>query len=480
MKSVFSILVPLLFALFFLSLFGEKIPYNDGAGFDGTFYREVFRNFSNDFFSIGYDGFRIQRIFPFCAMNLVYGALNIPLDNSHMLWGMGVLHIFNLILQVVFFFKLAILRNWKKSTTAILFSIFFFNYYVLKNCGYELFQTDAFAITIALVSYYLLLRDKFAFSFAVSLLGLFTWPTITSINLLLILFRQNLQPIPEENRLGKILYRITPAAYAVAATGIITLLIVLHKQDALVQFLQVDLSAGLLILSLVTAIGLLWVLCKKGSFPFFYSPAQFYFIFSLKTAVLLILPIIAIKIFIGFHTNEEVFFNGRVFLFQTLIRPLKYPAITIAGHVAYFGILLPLILLQFRRFSKDFVSISPGHALAFLGFLFLAIDSEARHIVTFLPIILIPLGSVLDSLDLAPRKAAILVILQLILSHFYIPINVEGLAQSLTDLNFTSDAAQRFFMSFGPWMTFKSYLLWILASFAVFTAIWAVLRKTSP
>ena len=111
MKSVFSILVPLLFALFFLSLFGEKIPYNDGAGFDGTFYREVFRNFSNDFFSIGYDGFRIQRIFPFCAMNLVYGALNIPLDNSHMLWGMGVLHIFNLILQVVFFFKLAFLRN---------------------------------------------------------------------------------------------------------------------------------------------------------------------------------------------------------------------------------------------------------------------------------------------------------------------------------------------------------------------------------
>ena len=393
---------------------------------------------------------------------------------------MGVLHIFNLILQVVFFFKLAILRNWKKSTTAILFSIFFFNYYVLKNCGYELFQTDAFAITIALVSYYLLLRDKFALSFAVSLLGLFTWPTITTINLLLILFRQNLQPIPEENRLGKILYRITPAAYAVAATGIITLLIVLHKQDALVQFLQVDLSAGLLILSLVTAIGLLWVLCKKGSFPFFYSPAQFYFIFSLKTAVLLILPIIAIKVFLGFHTNEEVFFNGRVFLFQTLIRPLKYPAITIAGHVAYLGILLPLILLQFRRFSKDFVSISPGHALAFLGFLFLAIDSEARHIVTFLPIILIPLGSVLDSLDLAPRKAAILVILQLILSHFYIPINVEGLAQSLTDLNFTSDAAQRFFMSFGPWMTFKSYLLWILASFAVFTTIWAVLRKTSP
>ena len=480
MKSVFPVLITLLFALFFLSLFGEKIPYNDGAGFDGTFYREVFRNFSNDFFSIGYDSFRIQRIFPFCAMNLVYGALNIPLDNIHMLWGMGILHVLNLILQVVFFFKLARLRNWKTSTTAILFSIFFFNYYVLKNCGYELFQTDAFAITIALVSYYLLLRDKIGWSFAVSLLGLFTWPTITTVNLLLILFTQNLQPIPEENRWGKILYRITPAAYALAATGIIALLIVLHKQDALVQFLQVDVNAGLLIGSLVAAIGLLWILCKKASFPFFYTPAQFYSVFSLKTAILLVLPIIAIKVFIGFHTNEEVFFNGRVFLFQTLIRPLKYPAITIAGHVAYLGILLPLILLQFRRFSKDFVSISPGHALAFLGFLFLAIDSEARHIVTFLPIILIPLGSVLDSLDLAPRKAAILVILQLILSHFYIPINVEGLAQSLTDLNFTSDAAQRFFMSFGPWMTFKSYLLWILASFAVFTAIWAVLRKTSP
>ena len=56
-------------AIFAFSFFFETIPYHDGAGFDGTFYQEVFRSFSTDFFSAGYDSFRIQRIFPFCLLH---------------------------------------------------------------------------------------------------------------------------------------------------------------------------------------------------------------------------------------------------------------------------------------------------------------------------------------------------------------------------------------------------------------------------
>lgn len=37
-------------AIFAFSFFFETIPYHDGAGFDGTFYQEVFRSFSTDFF----------------------------------------------------------------------------------------------------------------------------------------------------------------------------------------------------------------------------------------------------------------------------------------------------------------------------------------------------------------------------------------------------------------------------------------------
>ena len=97
-RGATALLVFLLFALFAFSFYAELIPVNDGAGFDGAFYREVFRNFSTDFFTSGYDSFRIQRIFPFCLLNVVYGLAGIPLDNAHMIAGMYVLHFVNLAL----------------------------------------------------------------------------------------------------------------------------------------------------------------------------------------------------------------------------------------------------------------------------------------------------------------------------------------------------------------------------------------------
>ena len=79
-RIVYGLLSAILLILFALSVFGETIPVNGGAGYDGEFYREVFRGFSTDFFSTGYDAFRIQRIFPFCLMNAVYSLTGIPLD----------------------------------------------------------------------------------------------------------------------------------------------------------------------------------------------------------------------------------------------------------------------------------------------------------------------------------------------------------------------------------------------------------------
>ena len=159
----------------------------------------------------------------------------------HMMWGMGVLHVLNLIVLVVIFFKLASLRSWKASTSAILFSVTFFNYFILKNCGYELFQTDDFAMTIAFASYYLLLRGKPGWSYAVSLLGLITWPTVTIVNLLLILFRQPVAPA-SESHFGKILYKSAPIAYTVAAAGFVAASIAFHKQQVLSSLLQTDLN----------------------------------------------------------------------------------------------------------------------------------------------------------------------------------------------------------------------------------------------
>ena len=79
--------------------------------------------------------------------------------------------------------------------------------------------------------------------------------------------------------------------------------------------------------------------------------------------------------------------------------------------ICYFGILPLLVVFLFRNFSKEIFNCSPGYALAFLAFLFFAIDSEARHVIPLLPLILVPLGCVIDKMNLSVKAVASLLVL---------------------------------------------------------------------
>ena len=481
-RIVYGLLSAILLILFALSVFGETIPVNGGAGYDGEFYREVFRGFSTDFFSTGYDAFRIQRIFPFCLMNAVYSLTGIPLDNAHMINGMYTLLFLNLAFQLWLFFRLAKFQGFKPATTVILFALFFFNFPVLKNCGYEPFQTDPFAMTIALGSYLLLLKGKPAVAFAVSLLGLVTWPTVTYAMALLVLF-----PKREGNRLPPLpgilgrpvprLFQFLPLAYGLAAMALVVLFYALHKQVNLEALLLSGASPKNIAIGLGMFVLITWLLAvclKVESIP--YSVSSFLRALRPKPLLGVLAGILAVSAVLHLHTNDEFFFDGKIFFLQVLIRPLKYPLVTFAGHAVCWGALFAVIIVLAKDFVKDFVERSPGHALVLLAFLFFALDSESRHIATFVPLLLPALGATLDKLDLTPKAAAYIVVVQLLLSHFYIPINVDGLAENLEALQFSTPEAQRYCMNYGPWMTVASYRSWLAVALATGLGVNEVFR----
>ena len=66
--------------------------------------------------------------------------------------------------------------------------------------------------------------------------------------------------------------------------------------------------------------------------------------------------------------------------------------------------------------------------------------------------------------------------MQLLLSHFYIPINVDGLAKSLEALQFSTPEAQRYCMNYGPWMTVASYRSWLAVALATGLGVNEVFR----
>ena len=467
--GIFGFLVLTLFILFTLSFISERTPLNDGAGYDGAFYYSVAQNFSTDFWTTGYDSFRIFRIFPFFLINLVFSLLGIEATHANLMHSMYVLHFANLAIQIVFFAKLMQLNAWKKATKAIIFACFFFNYFVLKNCGYEPFQTDAFANTIFLVSYYYLLSEKFGRAISISFLGLLTWPTITYTIWLLYIFKD---PFPQDApRLRIHTGKAIAIAFPLMSIGAVATLYLLHKQPLLESMLFMQASFPFLITGAIAWGTFLYFALRSCDLQF-HSPSTYLREFirqSLwKRIIILALPFAAITLFLKAHTNDEFYFNEVAFILQTLLRPLKFPLVTPAAHICYFGILPLLALIYFRDLARDIFNRSAGYALAFLAFLFFATDSEARHVIPLLPMILIPLGSVLDKANLGAKAVAVLITLQIILSHFYIPINVEGTAEALATNDYYG-VAQRYFMNFGPWMSPQFYLMWL--SIAVISGI---------
>lgn len=475
--GVFVLLTLTLLFLFTLSCIVERTPLNDGAGYDGAFYYSVAQNFSTDFWTTGYDSFRIFRIFPFFLINLFFSLLGIEATHANLMHSMYVLHFANLSVQIIFFAKLMQLNAWKKATKAIIFACFFFNYFVLKNCGYEPFQTDAFAITIFLVSFYYLQCGKFTRSLLVSFLGIPTWPTITYMIWLLYFFKD---PFPQTaKRLNVHTGKAIAIAFPLMSVGAVAALYLLHKQPLLESMLFCKASPPLILASAI-AWGLFLYFALRSCDFHFYSPLTYireFFRQSIwKKAIIVALPFAAISIFLKAHTNEEFYFNEVAFLLQTLLRPLKYPLVTLAAHICYFGILPLLTLFYFRDFARDIFNRRPGYALAFLAFLFFATDSEARHVIPLLPMILVPLGCVLDKANLDAKAATSLIALQLVLSHFYIPINVEGTTEALASNDYYG-VALRYFMNFGPWMSPLFYTVWLSIAVISGFLVYLIVKK---
>ena len=467
-------MVALLLVLFGASLYGEKIPINNGAGFDGEFYRSVAQNFSADFWNSGYDAFRIQRLFPFLGVHYVFQILGVSATDENLMSAMFGLHLFNLLLQIALFFAISKILRWQPATEMVLFAVLFLNFFTLKNCGYEPFQTDAFAITLSLLGVYFYLKNKVLCNGIVAILGMITWPLVTLQILLLMALDK---PFSQSETGWKVdMGKIFPILYGTFAALSITALCVAGHLGIVRNLLMREANLPLTVFSFCSILVALYFLLRQVP----RLPLDFWI--SAKNCRWKVLGgflavWLIVKYFLFLHTNDEFFSSNSIFGLQILLRPLKYPLISFVGFVAFYGILPMLILFGFRDFSRDFIDRSAGFACLFGAFLVLMLDSESRHLASLLPVLLLPLGTVLDKWDLGKFQVAALVILQLLLSHFYFPINTENLLGQLQTGNFELPAAQRYFMNFGAYMSLKSYFLWSAVSVALIIVSCGILKK---
>lgn len=442
--------IPFIILLFLVP--GEKVAYNDGAGWDGNTYREVALTFLDN---PHLDAYLLQRILPFATLNISYNLFGIPLSNGNLMLGILILNVLALLLGMLWYFQFAAHLKLTIQTKLFGYVLLFFSFPILKITWYEPWVTDlfAFVLGIGMVNFYI--QKKRTLLFILSLIGGFVWPTLWLTGLILFFFprKTSLQKAserhfgPAEVLLGILAINIFSLAYLAYSSRV---------DKDVYEWLRNSVS--------LLAVMLYFFYAKKWSrWSLRENLQRFLREMELKNLMFFLISITVFYIGIQVMASGIPTHTSGAFILQLLIRPLQYPFNFLVNHYLYFGLVIPLAICYGKSLFKEVSELGMAFTTVFVLFLIFALNSEARMIINYIPFLLLPLLLVLNKIQFSDKFVYLCTVVNLILSKFWYTINVSGIAEAFETYDtevYLNFPAQRYFQHFGPWQHPTLYLVY--------------------
>ncbi len=187
-KWLRTALIVLTLAIMQFTYWGEKIPLERGAGWDGQQYREEVQDVVHMLLDGRIDAYHMHRILPFVFSHGLLGCVGLPPTEGNAMTVTIVANLFIVFCSMMLFFRIADTQRWSRSTEVIGFSSVFFTVGVLKIWGYYPFLTDEMALFLALLSCFHYLTNQRKGLIADGVLGMLVWPMISLVVLVLVIF----------------------------------------------------------------------------------------------------------------------------------------------------------------------------------------------------------------------------------------------------------------------------------------------------
>ncbi|MCL6260545.1 hypothetical protein M3O96_15690 [Aquiflexum sp. TKW24L] len=443
-------LIAALFTIVIFQITGEKLPVNEGAMGDGLFFRDVAGNFLEDIEDGGYNLFQMQRLMPFAFVNVIFGALHILKSYDNLMRGMLILHFLFLGLGVYWYFSLATKLRLGDNLTVLGFVLIFANFAVLKDPWFNPFSTDLPTLMLAIgqANYFIKVnRQKL---FLVSIIAGFVWPTMMLTGLLLIFLpSEPLVVYPKEG----------PKSFFPVLASLLILGIVLAVSILTGRFSGQDFWTTVLhIASVIILVLFVFAVMVRNqvdwpqSFELLKKKAK-----QQKIGRLVgVLFVYFIVIFLLSGSNINLDFGA---IFMSLLQDtLRYPGDFLVGHMLFFGFLIPLTLAFFPRIIREAAKLGMGMmAVSLLMFVFV-LHPESRLLLAFLPFIVVLLLKSARKYRIVNKDVIVISVLNVLLSAFWLPLNVVGMEDALGNKEFWSSfPAQRYLMHFGNMFSFEVY-----------------------
>ncbi len=470
------LLIGILLVILVFSFTGEKLPYNNGLGWDGEDYFDILQNFSTLYFNHGINAYHIQRVLPFAIIHYVYLLFDIEITSQSAIIGFCILNFICVLLTVFFFFKISKKCNWNPKTETIAFAICFFNVPVLKIFGYYPLLTDCPAYLLSYMAiYYYLTQNRFM-EIIVGIMAMITFPILALVVWILAFFpREEVQKMQSDDNYSKILSYIVRATFTLwlPLLFIVVSAVMLNKHPDL-PFLEwfnhrhpfnyvhaciCILATAIFFFYASKVFNLNW----KGIIATFFMKRYLFII--LCSFLGFVFVYIASKYYGGENSFSAL---GQIVAMQ------EYPAsdvlVVIETPFLFLGLFVILIILLWRDYIEE---VCKNYGIGFLlvvmlGLIFIT-EIETRKLISFYPVFMIPMMGVIEKKKIKGWVPLVFVAISLVMSFFWWRINIPGIEESFIARidNYRAFPAQRYFMFMGPWQCRMVYIIALTAEIVI-------------
>lgn len=469
--------------LFFLLLiasifFAEHIPAGNGLGWDGVLYSNLAQNFPALVFDHKLSDYSMQRILPSGIIYYSAKLVNFQLTEQNIPMAFGIYNAIILGVGVWLWKLIATQQKWSAQVRLISFAGIFLNYSVLKMNSYYPVLTDISALACGISMLYFYLSKKNYMVLLMGILGAFIFPTLLYVSGLLFILPRTIDSNASANETkspGNRLLSFAGAAFIIILALIFTQTIINKDGYAMGRCLW----APVLGLSSFSLLAYLYL----GFHPFFSNYIQ------LAKKIKLVFHariLVVVIVFAGVKMLLHTLSNGEpgpltfeLFLQVLMIRALAYPLVFLISHVLYYGPIVCLLFFRWKETVQHFKTNGLGLLSVMLLYFVLSINSESRQIINFIPLGVFAVSEILNKKEISRHFSFIFVLLSLLVSRFWLPLNHSEWPSLLTNppqltLEFP---LQWYFMSQGPWMSPIMYLIGSAIVFALFYYIYLLSKN---
>lgn len=442
----------------FFSFAGPRLPVEGGLGWDG----QVFGKCSIDFVSciekVTLSDYSITRLFPSALVNFMYQVTQLKANIPNTVVLFSIMNFIESALILILLLLISRQLQWKSFTTAFAILAILFSFAGLRMPFYVPVWTDTTALLLSTLALWAFLtKRKLVLGLTIVPAG-FTWPAAIPVIAILLVINDSGDNI---NRLSNKKALLFAATITVAFSGLIYFFVwspygiheLINEWIIFSTLISVCLCFWFSY-SFICALGKRKISMNKQGFMILSFFCVLYFAATTY-----------LHQFADIASPQDPYKMIRAIA----ITGLMFPAIILSAHAVYLG---PWIIYFMVKLKAIMSNVSMPIILVSIMGVGLSFITESRIMTFMIPFMVFAAATYVDRLAVGKLAFIIFATGSIVSSRFWLDMHSGRFG---TDLN--SFPAQLFLMHMGPWMSYGSYLLSIIALLVSILSVWPLLRS---